>query len=224
MLKRKLFAYFTGLLIFCVLPLVGWGLNDVPGFFHNRFRLAYVVMMAGMSAFVVVFVPNEGRGSGEGNKLVSRQKISLLFLQIIPPIIILVSPFFDHKRIAVFYESDVLRLIGLVVTFAGFSFMNWSIMVLGKQFSVDVTIQEDHKLVTQGPYKYIRHPRYLGIILFFTGISLLFLSWIGLLLILSLILVLIWRISDEEALMEAEFGNAWKEYRRKTSAFLPFIY
>jgi protein-S-isoprenylcysteine O-methyltransferase Ste14 len=117
-------------------------------------------MMAVLSVFVVIFVPNEGRSRGEGKKLVKRQKISLLFLQIIPPLIILLSPFFEHSGIGLFNENNIMRLIGFVLSFLGFILMNWSVMVLGRQFSVDVTIQDDHKLVTKGPYKYIRHPRY----------------------------------------------------------------
>jgi protein-S-isoprenylcysteine O-methyltransferase Ste14 len=221
---RKFFSFIVGLIIFSVLPLIGWGLNDIKGFIHNPFRLTYVIMMAVLSVLVVIFVPNEGRSQGEGIKMIKRQKISLLFLQIVPPLIVLLSPFFDHRGIAVFGENSSIRLIGLILSFTGFLFMNWSVMILGKQFSVDVTIQEDHKLVTGGPYKFIRHPRYLGIIVFFAGISLIFLSWISLLLVLFLMAVLLWRIRDEEKLMHQEFEKSWEDYKKRTFSLIPFIY
>jgi protein-S-isoprenylcysteine O-methyltransferase Ste14 len=224
MIVRKFFSFIVGLIIFSGLPFIGWGLNDINGFIHNPFRLTYIIMMAVLSVLVVIFVPEEGRSRGEGKKLVKRQKISLLFLQILPPLIILLSPFFDHRGIAVFRESSSIRFIGLILSFSGFIIMNWSVMVLGRQFSVDVTIQEDHKLVTNGPYKYIRHPRYSGIVVFFSGISLIFLSWISLAIVLLLIFVLLWRISDEEKLMQQEFGKGWEKYKKRTFSLIPFIY
>jgi protein-S-isoprenylcysteine O-methyltransferase Ste14 len=181
-------------------------------------------MMAIVSVFVVIFVPDEGRSHGEGKKLVKRQKLSLLFLQIIPPLIILLSQFFDHRGIALFHENNILRSTGLILSFTGFLFMNWSVMVLGKQFSVDVTIQDDHKLITKGPYRYIRHPRYLGIIIFFTGIPLVFLSWSSLIMVLFLVIVLLWRIMDEEKLMQEEFKKDWEDYKKRTFSLIPFIY
>jgi protein-S-isoprenylcysteine O-methyltransferase Ste14 len=224
MILRKITSFLVGVIIFSFLPLIGWGLNDISGFIQNPFRLAYIIMMAILSVFVVIFVPNEGRSRGEGKKLVKRQKISLLFLQIIPPFIVLLSPFFERRGIGLFKENDIIRLSALVISFLGFILMNWSVMVLGRQFSVDVTIQDDHKLVTNGPYKYIRHPRYLGIIVFFTGVSLVFLSQFSMILTLVLLLVLLWRIKDEEDLMRREFKKNWEEYKKRTYSLIPFVF
>jgi len=221
---KKLISFFVGLIIFCVLPVVGWGPGDIAGFIRDPFRLAFILMMAIMSLFVVILVPNEGRGYGEGKKLVRKQKIAILILQIVPLFDILLSPFCDHHRIAVFDESGYIRLAGLLLSFAGFFIMNWSVMVLGKQFSVDVTIQEDHRLVTSGPYRYIRNPRYSGILLFLAGIPVVFLAWIPLILDFLLIFVLLWRIRDEEKLMQEEFGKEWEEYKTRTRSLIPCIY
>jgi protein-S-isoprenylcysteine O-methyltransferase Ste14 len=114
--------------------------------------------------------------------------------------------------------------VGLILSLSGFLLMNWSVIILGKQFSVDVTIQDNHKLITNGSYKYIRHPRYSGIIVFFTGISLIFLSWISLIIVLLLILVLLWRIGDEEKLMQLEFNKDWEAYKKRTFSLIPYIY
>jgi protein-S-isoprenylcysteine O-methyltransferase Ste14 len=65
--------------------------------------------------------------------------------------------------------------------------------------------------VTGGPYRY---PRYLGIIVFTTGISLVFRSW----------LALIWRIRDEEALMQRSFGKDWEAYSRRSWRLIPLVY
>lgn len=102
--------------------------------------------------------------------------------------------------------------------------MNWSEASLGKQFSIQVTVQENHQLVTDGPYRFLRHPRYLGIIMFNLGIALVYRSWMAMILVAALTLVLLWRIHDEESLMHQEFGADWDVYARKSWHLIPFVY
>ena len=182
--------------------------------------------MATLSLLVVIFVPNEGRGYGDGEsqKLVQRQKLTILILQIAPLLIVILSPYFDRNHFLTFNENNLIRFTGLLLTIIGFSLMNWSAYVLGKQFSVNVTIQKDHKLITNGPYKYIRHPRYLGIFIFLTGIPLTFLSIMPIIIDILLLFVLIWRIKDEEELMSQEFKDEWSKYSKITYSLFPFIY
>lgn len=208
------------------MPIFGWGINDVDGFLANHFRLLFIVIMAALSLWVVIFVPNEGRGYGAGDskKIIKRQKLTILTLQITTLLIVIISPHFDRYHFLTFNENSSIRVIGLMLTFIGFLLMNWSISVLGKQFSVNVTGQKDHKLITKGPYKYIRHPRYLGIIVFLGGIPLTFLSTIPLILDFIILLVLLWRIKDEEILMNQEFKQEWKKYSKTTYSLIPFVY
>jgi protein-S-isoprenylcysteine O-methyltransferase Ste14 len=78
--------------------------------------------------------------------------------------------------------------------------------------------------VTDGLYQYLRHPRYLGILLFTIGISLVFRSWLTLIFVMAMTLVLLWRIHDEEALMREEFKADWESYSQKTWRLIPFVY
>ncbi len=102
--------------------------------------------------------------------------------------------------------------------------MNWAEDALGKQFSVQVTIQEGHQLVTGGPFRFLRHPRYLSIITFNVGIALVFRSGLALVLVAALILVLLWRIHDEEALMHEEFGKDWEAYSARSWRLIPYVF
>lgn len=171
-------------------------------------------MMIVFSVLVAIFVPNQGRGSGKGVKEVKSQKYSLLLLQIIPVLILLSSGFFDSESYFSISSNNYTRLAGLIIAFLGFLLMNWSVIVLGSQFSVEVTIQEGHKLITDGPYKYFRHPRYIGILGFFGGIPLIYNTWVPYFAWLILLVVLLWRIKDEEKMMEEEFGEEWRKYKR----------
>ena len=223
---KKIISFLVGLILFVLIPILGWGISDIDGFIMNPFRLAFVIMMAIFSILVVIFVPNEGRGYGDGDnkKIIKRQKLTILTLQIMPILIIFLSPYFERHQVLTISENNTIQFIGLVLVFIGFSLMNWSIMVLGKQFSINVTIQENHKLITNGPYKLIRHPRYLGIMLFLVGIPVIFLSVIPLILDVFLIGVLVWRISDEEKLMSQEFKEEWINYKKNTFSLIPYVY
>ncbi|PKP00941.1 MAG: hypothetical protein CVU14_06295 [Bacteroidetes bacterium HGW-Bacteroidetes-9] len=221
---KKLISFLAGIIIFSILPLLGWGIGNLSDFFSSQARTTFIVMMAGLSLLVVVFVPDEGRAHGKGKRNVKKHWISLLILQIIPLFLLLATPFSDRFGFAVFTESEMIRYAGILVTLSGFFLMNWSVIALDRQFSIDITIQENHKLVTNGPYKWVRHPRYSGIVIFLIGISLAFRSWGGIVVAICLLPVFLWRIKDEEKLMHQEFGAEWINYKKQTSCLIPFLF
>lgn len=221
---KKVISFIAGLFIFCFLPAASWGVNDLHGFFLSAPRMIYVIMMAILSLLVVIFVPEEGRSRGKGIKPAKKHNLSLFFLQIVAPLIVASAPWFDRHGFVVMPDNLVIRLCGVIAVCTGFLLMNWSVVALGPQFSTDVTIQENHRLVTGGPYRMVRHPRYLGILIFFSGISMVFRSWISMILVVALVILHVWRIHDEEKLMYEKFGNEWEEYRKKTKSLIPFLY
>jgi protein-S-isoprenylcysteine O-methyltransferase Ste14 len=95
---------------------------------------------------------------------------------------------------------------------------------LGPLFSTFVTIQKEHRLVTSGLYRFVRHPIYTGSLLAVVGIFLVFRSrlvW-GALPLYGL--GTLWRIHDEERLLLAAFGEEFRRYRARTWRLLPFVY
>lgn len=221
----RLFLFFVvGTFIFTGVPLLSWGVSDAEAYFASRTRMLYTIIMAFSTLLAVIFVPQQGRDETRGVKLVARQKLAVLLLQILSILCVIVPPISDKNSFMVIGNESLIRPLGLILTAGGFLLMNLAILALGKQFSVDVTIQKGHELVTKGPYSVIRHPRYLGIILFFSGISLVFRSFISLVLVFLTALVLIWRIFDEEKLMRSEFSGQWDDYAKRSSRLIPFLY
>jgi len=163
-----------GVAIFVGLLLVGWGVKDIQGFFDHPARLGYVVLVVLLQVFVVIGLPEVGSRRAQGKKILPRERLTLVPLQLIPLAIVIAAPYSDRRAIAVLGQVDPIRYCGLVLFALGFLGMHWAEASLDKQFSVYVTLQEDHKLVTDGVYRYVRHPRYLGIVTFTTGISLVF--------------------------------------------------
>ncbi len=219
-----LVKFIAGALIFAGLPLLGWGLFDLPGFFANPARLAYILLAIAQQAVVLWLDPQSGRIGGAGVKLVARQRLAVALLQVITLSVVIAAPLSDRLGIAVLPFDDILRFVGLALFVSGFSLMSWAEAALGRQFSIQVTLQAGHQLVTSGPYRWLRHPRYSGILLYNLGVALVFHSGLTLIFWLALAVVLMWRIHDEEDLLAQEFGSGWQAYKRKTWRLAPFIY
>lgn len=221
---KKTFSFLFGLIIFVELPMFCWGFNDYEGYTSNAARLIYLLIMIFLTIWVAFFVPDGGRSAGKGKKNMEAHKFSVIFLQIVSLAIVAIAPYSDGHGYLIFPDLAVLRFVGNLFVLIGFVTMNLAVIALGRQFSIDVTIQENHKLITTGPYSLVRHPRYTGIIVFFLGVALTFTSWIALILVVATFAALIWRIRDEEKLMYEEFGKDWESYKTKTYFLIPFIY
>jgi protein-S-isoprenylcysteine O-methyltransferase Ste14 len=217
-------AFLAGSIIFIGLPLLGWGIRQVPHFFDNPARTAYVVVMLLLQLVSVVFFPQAGREQGTRKNGLPQRKSDVSLTQFFTLAIVLLAPFSDQRAMGVLDVGDVFRFSGLMLAVPGFLLMLIAEKHLGKQFSVEVTIQEDHELIRSGPYKIIRHPRYLGIVMLFLGISLTFRSYLAILVVIALLFVLIWRVSAEESLMRQEFGAEWDEYCAHSWRIIPFVF
>jgi protein-S-isoprenylcysteine O-methyltransferase Ste14 len=83
---------------------------------------------------------------------------------------------------------------------------------------------EDQNLLTDGIYKYIRHPLYLGEILRNIGIAVFFTSIYGFLIILLSSFFLLVRIEIEEKMLISAFGKNYIHYKKKTRKIFPYLY
>jgi protein-S-isoprenylcysteine O-methyltransferase Ste14 len=205
------------------LPFIGWSILDGSGFLSNPVRLAYTAIVILLQIFIVMIEPGIGRQGNIGKRVVNRQQMAVILLQILSVAIVIFVPFSDRRNIGAFSKFEIGRTVGFGIFVMGFTIMNWAEIALGRLFSIQVTVQANHRLVTDGLFKYIRNPRYLGIILNNLGISLVFRSWSALILVFFLFAVLIWRIHDEEELLRMEFGESWEEYKKRTWRLRSFL-
>jgi len=117
------------------------------------------------------------------------------------------------------------EIIGLILLFTGIIIRWMSIITLKKYFTANLTIQEDHKLITTGIYKYIRHPSYLGGIICFAGFGIALDNYISLFFIFFInLVVILFRIDFEEKILANEFGLAFEEYKKRTKKLLPSLW
>lgn len=163
-------------------------------------------------------------GKGRTEKFVPRQRIVRIAVTIVLFIGLVLIPFADRRNLLVMAANSNLRWIGLVLGALGLGLVFWSGLSLGRFYSQELTLQEGHRLITRGAYRVVRHPRYLGIFIMGTGLSLLFRSRIGLGLTALAMAVVLFRIRDEEAVMHREFGAEWEAYCRKSRKLVPLIW
>lgn len=121
--------------------------------------------------------------------------------------------------------SPWMVVLGALLVAAGAAFRLWAITTLGAFFTVDVVLRCQHELVTDGPYRLVRHPAYTGLLLSFLGLGVASQSWLGLLLAVGPVTVaLVRRIAVEEKALASCFGESYRRYCRRTKRLVPFLY
>ena len=119
--------------------------------------------------------------------------------------------------------SAVTFYVGLAVTALGLGFSIWARRVLGRNWSGIVTVKQDHELVRGGPYRYVRHPIYTGLLAAFAGTAIARGEWRGVLAVL-IVFVSFWiKLKHEERWMIETFGDAYLRYREEVRAIIPFV-
>lgn len=118
-------------------------------------------------------------------------------------------------------QMNLSTPFGLLVMVVGYVIFIWSVLVRGR-YAVSWQMPANHKLVDWGPYRYVRHPSYLGYFLMFTGLLLL---WQDPLTLVPLVgipgYVLITR--REEEMLVTRFGQKYVQYQRNVGRFFPKI-
>lgn len=115
-----------------------------------------------------------------------------------------------------------LRWSGVGVTAAGLALLVWVHHTLGRFFSPYLRIRADHELITEGPYRRVRHPMYTSFLLLLGGFALISANlFFTLALVAMFIIVIVHRTRREEAMLQARFGPAWEAYRDSTGALWP---
>ena len=99
----------------------------------------------------------------------------------------------------------------------------WVLRTLGKNITPTVETREEHELVTDGPYRWVRHPLYTVGTSFFMSLAIVAANWfIGLASLVVLVMLLIRLPKEEEKLIE-RFGDEYRAYIERTGRLLPRI-
>jgi protein-S-isoprenylcysteine O-methyltransferase Ste14 len=111
---------------------------------------------------------------------------------------------------------------GVVLVVMGLGFASWARLFLGQFWSGAVTLKEEHALVRTGPYALTRHPIYTGLLLALIGTALVRGTFASLLGLFLLMLGLMLKIRQEERLLIAHFGDAYRAYQAEVPGVVPW--
>jgi len=114
-------------------------------------------------------------------------------------------------------------LAAAVLCVIGLAFAVWARVTLGRNWSGVVTLKEDHELVERGPYRFVRHPIYTGILTMFFATALAVGHLAGFAATLLMFASFWIKLRDEEELMLQHFPGQYAAYRQRTRRIIPFV-
>jgi len=123
---------------------------------------------------------------------------------------------------AVLPAMPLVAWIGVVVAAAGLAVRLWAVLTLRERYTRTLLTHDGHALERRGPYRWVRHPGYLGSLLCLNGIALASGNWIVLASsLLATFAAYRYRIRVEDLMLLRTFGDAYASYKREVGAIIP---
>jgi protein-S-isoprenylcysteine O-methyltransferase len=185
-------------------------------------RLSLLLGLIYLVSEILLTITRRGR-SKTGEKQ-DRSTLSVLWIVIM--VIVAAGVFVaGNWRGGALPYGRAFAVMGVALFAAGLIFRWWAIVTLGRFFTVDVTIEKDHELVERGPFRFVRHPSYTGVLLAFVGFALTLRNWLSFLVVLVPIFVaFVRRMNVEEEALSRALGEPYMTYMRRTKRLLPGVY
>jgi protein-S-isoprenylcysteine O-methyltransferase Ste14 len=186
--------------------------------------IAKAVILAASIVMVVIRAPHGQRSRGV--KILKNRKgtlevilLTLAWLGFFVPLVWVVSSVFAFAE----YPLRVVPLASGIVCFvAGLWLFYRSHADLGTNWSVTLHVREQHRLITQGVYRRIRHPMYTSLLLYSVGQVLVLPNWVaGPSYLITFGVLFVFRVIPEERMMLEQFGSDYAAYMRKTKRLVP---
>jgi protein-S-isoprenylcysteine O-methyltransferase len=128
-----------------------------------------------------------------------------------------------RKGFLPFPEASI-RTVALTLFAVGLAVRWWAVVTLGRFFTVDVATHDDHALVDSGPFRFVRHPSYTGLILAFLAVGVSLGNAVSLVvLIVPVVAALSYRMRVEEAALRTALGASYDDYCARTKRLVPGI-
>jgi protein-S-isoprenylcysteine O-methyltransferase Ste14 len=163
------------------------------------------------------------RADARTSQLEDRGSLRLLWIAITAGVVLAVAvQWVPSARLP--GPAGLYRLVGSALILAGLALRLVSILTLGRLFTVNVAIHADHPVVEKGPYRFVRHPSYSGLLLAFVGLGVSFQSWLSVLVLLAPIVPAVAnRVAKEERALLSFLGPPYAAYCARTKRFVPGV-
>ena len=114
-----------------------------------------------------------------------------------------------------------IAYLGIALSGVGTALSIWARYCLGEYWSARVTLKEGHQLIRSGPYAWVRHPIYTGILVALAGTAIAIGEYRAILALAVIAVGFVMKAKRDESFLETQFGPAFEEHRRQTGFFLP---
>jgi protein-S-isoprenylcysteine O-methyltransferase Ste14 len=131
------------------------------------------------------------------------------------------DPRFGPLNRRILPSEPVIQLLAVLLTAVGVGLAIWARAHLGKYWSGDVTIRQEHRLIRTGPYRFVRHPIYSGMLLALIGTVQAIGEYRAIVGFAVILLGFIKKATKEESFLQIQFGADFDEHKRHTGFFLP---
>jgi len=146
-----------------------------------------------------------------------------LFPALIVWILILITSFGNIQG-PLYSLKSPMNVAGALIFIIGLAIRLSAVVSLNRSYSWTLEIRDEHRLVKDGLYRYVRHPIYLGVLLGAIAIPIYATSFLGFVFALTAIPLFIYRMGVEEKMLIEEYGDEYLEYMKATSKLIPYIY
>ena len=131
---------------------------------------------------------------------------------------------FQVPATAITSTRIVLFWLGMLLVYMGIALRLYAILVLGTSFTTTVAIAPEQRVIEAGPYRFIRHPSYTGLLITLLGFGLSATNWLSLSVLMGCVLIgLSYRIHVEERVLQDHLGQQYQEYMQRTKRLIPFV-
>ena len=150
----------------------------------------------------------------------ARDRGSFLLIYLASALGLAAGLYFRYRNIGV--APLWMQALALPLLAIGTLLREWAIVLLGRFFSRTVTIEQDHRLIMGGPFRFVRHPAYTGMLLADSSIILGLGTWAGaLFMFIVMLFAALYRIHVEEQALLERFGDEYRTYMRITGRLFP---
>lgn len=221
LIKTKLAILGVAVVVFTVI-LMSWGIKDLESFLEHPARMILLLLLLVQFIVVTFWVPLGSTSTRLPNQVIQENMLIAFIGAMGVLLFLMISPFSDRQGWMQLSGGDMLRYVGVFLFALGAFFNVWAPIHMHNKLSNQGN-QESHLLITDGPFRYVRHPRDFGGILMFISIPLVFLSGLGLLLACISSAGLLERIGREEQILQQQFKEEWFAYAQRTKCLIPWI-
>jgi protein-S-isoprenylcysteine O-methyltransferase Ste14 len=127
-------------------------------------------------------------------------------------------------KVRLWPQSSAVLVIGTIIVVLGLAFAIWARRHLGANWSMSVSVKREHELIRSGPYRFVRHPIYTGILIAILGTGVTIGEWRAVVSLAFAFFSFQRKASLEERWMVETFGAAYEDYRAKVRALIPFVF